>query len=526
MWHVFDIDIVQSSEWNAFVGAFTSGIFLHQGLFKHGEWHLYGFEIIVAYFISLVSVMVLSIRLPGMIGGISPTPGLVIRLGLYHFAGIFTSLTTYRVFLHPLEHFPGPFLARFSSLYKMHLSWNLKLFEETKRLHCQYGDIIRLGPCELSIANPAAIKAIHWPQTAVRKGPIYDQTRPRVNLENTRDPIEHARLRKIWDRAFNTKALRDYSPRTFNITQWFNYYSFDVMGDLAFGKSFEMLQGGTDHYILSTSHQSMEAAGYLGTVSWSFPLVMRIPGLNRGPQHFWNFISDQVRSRMENPPDLPDIFHWLLQGYTDRTNTAERMAALESEAELAVIAGSDTTSATLANATFELLSHPENVDKLRAEFDDMDLAKLPHLNAVINEILRLHPPVPSGLPRQTPLEGLTIDETYIPGNMNIQIPFHTVFRDKRCFKRPQEFLPERWTSQLELIHDASAFIPFSIGTYSCVGKQLALMEVRWVLTMIITQYDMKFAPEYDVQEFCEGEIDGFTSISGPLFVQLSRRGIA
>lgn len=66
--------------------------------------------------------------------------------------------------------------------------------------------------------------------------------------------------------------------------------------------------------------------------------------------------------------------------------------------------------------------------------DVVTLGKLPYLNAVINETIRLSPPVPSGLQRQTPPEGMTVGDVFIPGNTIVQVPSYTIFRgDLRIF---------------------------------------------------------------------------------------------
>ncbi|KAL4965811.1 cytochrome P450 [Aspergillus stella-maris] len=539
--------------WPPAAGAFFSGAVLHQMAFRHGEWHLHGLDILGAYF-ALTTTLLLLFKYvinPGAGPG-SITPFRALEALAYHLAGVYTSTLVYRTFFHRLGHFPGPFAAKVSGAYKAYLARNLRMYQEVRSLHRQYGDVVRVGPSELSLASPAAVKKVHWPQATPRKSPSYDQQLPRVSLETTRDHQQHAQLRKIWDRAFNTRAIRDYSSRvqkhaarlsdvfdsnldqSIDITRWMNYYSFDVMGDLAFGKSFDMVIDKRENYMLSIMHKHMGTFARIGLLTWALPVLVRIPLLNHQNHKFWKFVGDQVSWRLKNPPDSPDVFHWILQGFGDRVNTEEGMMNLEAEAQLVIIAGSDTTSSALTNAIFQLLNHPEQMEKLRAEFKqqvnrDMseiapeDLANLPHLNAVLYETLRLHPPVISGVQRQVSPSGLQVAETFIPGDTIIQIPFYTVFRDERCFQDPDSFIPERWTEKSELTVDPSVFVPFNHGTHACVGKQLALMELRWVLTMIITQYDLEFAPEHDNKTFLDGTVDGFTAVCAPLYVRLSRR---
>lgn len=99
-----------------------------------------------------------------------------------------------------------------------------------------------------------------------------------------------------------------------------------------------------------------------------------------------------------------------------------------------IFCDSDTTAATLTTLFFELAKKPELQRTLQSELDALSnlstdqLTGLKYLDAIINETLRLHPVVPSGLQRQTPPEGLQIGETYIPGNVMVAMPMHALFR--------------------------------------------------------------------------------------------------
>lgn len=97
---------------------------------------------------------------------------------------------------------------------------------------------------------------------------------------------------------------------------------------------------------------------------------------------------------------------------------------------------SDTVAPTLIFLFYELALHPEKAEKLYQEvkgLDDYDpkvLQGLPYLNAVIKETLRLHPAVPTGGYRDTPPHGMTIGDTFIPGNTTIVAPRYVLGRRK------------------------------------------------------------------------------------------------
>lgn len=77
--------------------------------------------------------------------------------------------------------------------------------------------------------------------------------------------------------------------------------------------------------------------------------------------------------------------------------------------------------------------------------------------------MRLHPPVTYGSQRVTPPGGMMIGSKFIPGEMIVSVAPYQLFHDPRNFAKPEEFIPERWSSRPELILNKSAFIPFSNG---------------------------------------------------------------
>ncbi|GKT72715.1 cytochrome P450 [Colletotrichum tofieldiae] len=393
----------------------------------------------------------------------------------------FVRLIVYRAAFHRLNCFNGPFLARLSNLWiTSRVIKELHIYSEVQDLHRKYGDIVRIGPSELSINNPKAVALIHSNRSPCIKGPWYGVLHPMYSLQLVRDKQEHARRRKAWDRGFGSKALKDYEFRVadytnqllsqinahkckpFNIADWFNFYSFDVMGDLAFGKSFGMLKGGIKHYFMTSLHQDMQTIGMFSHMLWLFPIFKNTPILNANNKRFWKFVKSQVDDRIKNTPDRPDVFSWILEEYESiKKPTWQDKLNLYGDAYLIIIAGryvssplqrkilaflqlkfnwSDTTAASLTCLFFELAQKPEVHSRLREEIDSYfaqneepehsSLSKLSYLQACIDETLRLHPPVPSGVQRMTPPEGMEIDGTFIPGNTIVQVPTYTMFRGK------------------------------------------------------------------------------------------------
>ena len=107
--------------------------------------------------------------------------------------------------------------------------------------------------------------------------------------------------------------------------------------------------------------------------------------------------------------------------------------------KFAHLSSSDTVAPTLVFIFYELALHRREQQKLFEGLNSIDvyepaaLRALSHLNGVINERLRIHPPVPTGGYRQTPTEGMDIAGKYIPGNVTIVAPRYTLGKRKWSF---------------------------------------------------------------------------------------------
>lgn len=95
--------------------------------------------------------------------------------------------------------------------------------------------------------------------------------------------------------------------------------------------------------------------------------------------------------------------------------------------------------------------------------DSKDVSKAQHLNGVIQEALRLHPAIPSGFPRLTPPEGITVSGTFIPGGTIVVLPVYAMQHDEVNYERANEFIPERWYSRKDMIKNPEAFLSWNVG---------------------------------------------------------------
>lgn len=260
---------------------------------------------------------------------------------------------------------------------------------------------------------------------------------------------DHARQRRILAHAFSDKALReqeyillryidllicrlkehiksDGASATVDIRHWYNYTTFDIIGDLCFGESFHSLENMEYHPWVANIFQGVKFITRLAALTyipaanavakWVMPSFVRTK-----VQQSYAFTVKRVDWRMQQKTERPDIITYILQN-----NSAQGMTRDEINVnmEILILAGSETTATALSATTWFLLKNPASLDKLRNEIRDTfptdadinvsTLSTLPYLHAVLTEALRLHPPAPITIPRATPPGGVHICGSYVP----------------------------------------------------------------------------------------------------------------
>ena len=123
---------------------------------------------------------------------------------------------------------------------------------------------------------------------------------------------------------------------------------------------------------------------------------------------------------------------------------------------------------------------------------------------------------------------LTFLSVFIPEGTAVTVPPYAMHRSPRYFSPdPDKFWPDRWLAGAKegVVTDRNAFIPFSTGSAGCVGKPLALVELRVVVALLVQTFDMRFAPGYDAERWEEDFHDYFVARKGELPVVLSCRAL-
>uniref|UniRef100_A0A8H7KBQ6 Cytochrome P450 n=1 Tax=Bionectria ochroleuca TaxID=29856 RepID=A0A8H7KBQ6_BIOOC len=454
-----------------------------------------------------------------------------------------------------LRDLPGPWLARYTPLWRIMFVFSGKAPEGYRKLHAKHGKMVRTAPKVVDISDPSAISLIYGIGSKFLKSDFYCsfdvmyQGEFMSSMFTTRSPEEHKALKRPVAQKFSmtsiktleylvdpcseifTASMKEMQGQVVDLGVWVQWYAFDVIGAITFSKRFGFMEYREDvKDVLSGIDLGLRLGGILG----------QVPMLNRfslGSKTFRNVLS---HLSLPDPIDivtkmvLEAIKSYDAQTYTtdnradflayfrqQQKSTGEVMPDKELMNHLTnnLLAGSDTTGISLRAVFYYLIRNPESYKKLQKEIDELDDAgklspvisyaeslQMDYLQLCLKEAMRMHPGVQYPLERVVPRGGATINGHFLPEGTIVGVNAAVIHRDRQIFGQDaDEFRPERWLCDEEKAKVMDRhLLTFGAGARTCIGKNISIMEMGKLVPQILRQFDLEWAsdePDWKVETF-------------------------
>ncbi|PIA32114.1 hypothetical protein AQUCO_04500011v1 [Aquilegia coerulea] len=304
--------------------------------------------------------------------------------------------------------------------------------------------------------------------------------------------------------------------------------TFDNICGLTFGKDPETLSPGLPENPFSNAFDSATEAtlqrllypGFLWRLKKAFGFGME-RSLRKSLEVVENFMNDTITARKERPSD--DLLSRFMKK-RDVDGNFFPGSVLSRIALNFVLAGRDTSSVALSWFFWLVMTHPEIEANIIREismvlkdtrgddrekwveeplnFDEAD--RLTYLKAALAETLRLYPSVPEDF-KYVISDDILPDGTYVPAGSSVTYSIYSVGRMKSIWGEDcLEFRPERWLSingdQFETPKDGYKFVAFNAGPRTCLGKDLAYLQMKSVASAVLLRYRLSLVPGHRVEQ--------------------------
>ncbi|KAL1862070.1 hypothetical protein Plec18167_001150 [Paecilomyces lecythidis] len=400
------------------------------------------------------------------------------------------------------------------------------------------GPIVRNAPNELSFGAPDAARQILSVGQGFRKAKFYEPFPPaNINdLFKERNEQLHSQKLRAAAQSYSFAAMKQLTPwiekterhlienldefakskQSLDMAKWLHWFSFDVLGEVAFSRSFGFLEAKKD--VDGAIRAIDKAQAYnvtVGQIPWTDyllrrnPLLQFIPATANRNSLVTRIAMEEMEKRLKgHVVDRKDMLGLLLEA---KRKNEDKLSLNDvfSNAHGAIFAGSDSTSSTMVTFLYNVLSNAGVLAKLMEEILKADsegnlselvtyeeALQLPYFQACLKEAMRIAPASGVNLMREVPPQGATICGEYVKGGTNVSVNAWVVHRDKATFGQDADiFRPERWLdspeAQIKLM-DRSMF-QFGGGSRVCTGRHLALIEMNTLLPQLMRRYEISFA---------------------------------
>ncbi|KAL8888387.1 MAG: hypothetical protein Q9215_004183 [Flavoplaca cf. flavocitrina] len=337
--------------------------------------------------------------------------------------------------------------------------------------------------------------------------------------------VDHV-SRLCLDKLSQKSSSEDDSP--FEICQMVRFYAYDTLANITFGQVFGCLDTNSDVNGLSETIATFIRYGMVvGTfVEWHPIIIRLLQALTRGGNKgllALKSIGEKAMSNMDKylgpsasgnagPESIqkkPHSFVGVMQEKHRRDPSTFSRDDVTYHMIPNIVAGADTSSASLNAAIYYLWRNPRALARLREELDKWAVTKgrkiadglismveaqeLPYLQAVIKETLRIFPGLGNNLVRVIPEGGLTIADHFFPAGTVVGINAFVAHANRDVFgPDADEFRPERWLGHSDAVTQMDQyFLSFGRGPRTCIGKNIALLMLNTLIPELVLRFDFK-----------------------------------
>ncbi|KAI0738891.1 cytochrome P450 [Daedaleopsis nitida] len=438
----------------------------------------------------------------------------------------------YRLWLAPLARLPGPTICALTRLPLMYHEFNGNRRRFIHALHLKYGPVVRVAPDEISFATREAVKEIYTSGgSGYDKHTFYVLFRAfdRTNMFSTIERGEHADKKKRFSERYSKTHIM--SPDVASVVQehatafvtrisenlgtsqdvfaLLHCFALDgITNHLFYPRGLHSLSNDEDYKLMKelTYTPPRVTRAYLRHY---FPRLAKLTAPNpRSRSLVEPYVLDNVRSWPVASHTVLSKLRTALSGTADPSPPAPDSTLAASECMDHLVAGIDTTGDGLCFLLHHL-SRPTPAarrvqSRLLAELAQRPVGTphavdaLPYLDAVVKEGLRVFSPIPMSFPRVVPRGGGTVDGVRLPGGTVVSCQPYTLHRlDEGVFPDPEEFVPERWLEPEGATERNQLFFAFAAGGRGCIGKHLALLEMKLLLKEVYSNFRTRIAPDMD-----------------------------
>ncbi|PXW87804.1 cytochrome P450 [Nitrosomonas sp. Nm84] len=217
-----------------------------------------------------------------------------------------------------------------------------------------------------------------------------------------------------------------------------------------------------------------------------------------------------ARRRKQGVVGDNDMLDRLLAVRDAKTGEGMSETQLRDEIVTLLLAGHETTGTAIAWTLYLLSQHPQVEAQLVAELNSVlcgapatssNLAQLPYLKQVMQESLRLYPPI-WAIARQN-TESIVLGGYCIPAKSYLVIPIYSLHRHRDHWSDPEKFDPDRFAPQPEVSRHSYCYLPFSAGPRTCIGANMAMLEIQLVLAQVLQRFRVIPVAEHPVEPVAE-----------------------